>query len=75
MTPRTNTAFESVIRTGIHLDREIGSVSAWMYMARHGIAPSIILRVLAYPSQRRKCDIDHDAASQVFEAASSGRAE
>lgn len=56
MIERTNSALEGIVRTGIALDREAGSVRAWAYMSENGADDNLILRVLVAPSQRRKTD-------------------
>lgn len=50
---RQNCFIEKIVERGIDMDREAGSLAAWIYLQRHGIEPEIILRVLSAPSQRR----------------------
>lgn len=50
---RHNVILEKIIDRGIALDGESGSIVAWIYLRRHGVAPETILRVLATPGRRR----------------------
>ncbi|MGX4642940.1 hypothetical protein [Massilia sp. SYSU DXS3249] len=50
---RRNGILENIIDRGITLDGENGSLVAWIYLQRHGVAPETILRVLSTPGRRR----------------------
>lgn len=50
---RQNCIMEKIVNRGIALDREAGSLAAWIYLQGNGISPKVILRVLSSPSQRR----------------------
>jgi hypothetical protein len=50
---RRNVILEKIVDRGIALDGENGSIVAWVYLRRHGVAPETILRVLAAPGRRR----------------------
>ena len=53
---RSNTYLELIIRYGIVLDREIGAVHAWTFMANNGVIEPVIVRVLSEPRHRREED-------------------
>jgi hypothetical protein len=40
---------------GIELLAQVGAANAWIYMQTMHVPRSVILRVLAYPGQRRNC--------------------
>ncbi len=40
---------------GIELHAQMGAANAWIYMQSMHVPHSVILRVLAYPEQRRHC--------------------
>jgi hypothetical protein len=53
---RNNTALAAIVEQGVTLDQEQGSATAWAYLASHALPPALMLRVLAYPDQRRQQD-------------------
>jgi hypothetical protein len=46
---RSNPALAAVVDEAIRFDAERGAALAWAYLARHGVPPEMILRVLAAP--------------------------
>lgn len=43
------------VEKGIELHAQMGAANAWIYMQSMHVPRSVILRVLAYPEQRRNC--------------------
>lgn len=50
---RNNAALAAVVDQAIRYDAERGAALAWAYLARHGLPPETILRVLAAPAGGR----------------------
>lgn len=46
---RSNPALAAVVDQAIRYDAERGAALAWAYLARHGVPPETIMRVLAAP--------------------------
>jgi hypothetical protein len=46
---RSNPALAAVVDEAIRFDAERGAALAWAFLARHGVPPEMILRVLAAP--------------------------
>ncbi|GGY15510.1 hypothetical protein GJV26_27290 [Massilia dura] len=47
---RSDPALAAVVDEAIRFDAERGAALAWAYLARHGVPPETILRVLAAPA-------------------------
>ncbi|TWI67304.1 hypothetical protein IP91_01417 [Pseudoduganella lurida] len=48
---RTDAALAALIDQGIGFDADCGATIAWAFLARHGVPPALILRVLAAPGE------------------------
>jgi hypothetical protein len=53
---RRNPDLDRAVRYGIIIDAELGSLSAWMFMANSGVSEAVILRVLLRSEERRETD-------------------
>jgi hypothetical protein len=53
---RRNPDLDRAVRCGIIIDAELGSLSAWMFMANSGVSEAVILRVLLRSEERRETD-------------------
>ena len=50
---RYNQQLAIQVERGIELLEQMGAANAWIYMASKQVPRNVILRVLAYPEQRR----------------------
>lgn len=53
---RCNSHLELAVRCGLIIDAELGSLSAWTFMANSGVSEDVIARVLLTNEERRKSD-------------------
>jgi hypothetical protein len=53
---RCDSQLELTVRCGLVIDAELGSLSAWTFMANSGVSEDIISRVLLTSEERRESD-------------------